>query len=1066
MFVRPCTLMVLLASLCLCARAQEVRLLSDLASPLEWKAYQWNKAPGAVTASDSFPEALRTAEGEPRRSLAAAVDWPAGPDFCFFSIVPAVPLPPIAFSASAVSVWVRGSGTGHGLEAHFKDAAGKDVKVSLGAADFGDWRKLRAKIPASAAQPLTFDSLTLHNWGLVGPDRVTVCFARLEVTVDPAKELVKLDGTPTLTVQTTATDGLVDDEGKTVLRLGMTAWQPQKATLTLRQALRDWSGQVIPLPEVTFELTGNWKQEVPIVLPRFGPYLYRADVLRAGEEKPVASLEQPLTWVRPVRRLTPEQRAGSSIGVNTHYQAHWQTLARLGVHWARDYSWGWLKHGEKAPNADNGVPFAPTWKAAQEAGITILPILMDAFRNPAKNGFIEDSAEIARAYERLARAFPEVPYWELDNEADYGFPGRTFNIPNYENYICAANAGLRAAGTGKVVLNGTAGILYDESAQIVRGPAAGDFAVINSHFYTGTMPPELGQEDVNVGGENRRVAMTYLDQMRRINDLAHAAGKESWLTEIGWDVTYGPAVGERLQALYLARIYLLERFVHTDKTFWYFDRDVENSTTKFASCGLLDLKHNVRPAGAALAQVSAETALATYGGSVDLGPDRWCLLFRQPDGKWTAAAWSVREDQPLPPELKDVEAYDLFGNAVTPTRLTGEVTYFHLAALPTVWDSQRGAELQSPTMLQAVAGDLLTVRLSGVTGVRWEGLPAGVEAAGSTTAGTLTEARLRLSPATTPGEHALTLVGQGAGWERRWPLTVTVSPLLTVQAPPYAAGQAIALRLRLSGQSPRTFAVSAPAAAGNVAPATVTVAPGETATVTFTASAGCRGPVALELKSDDLTQTVTLRPAAVSIAASAAAKSLDGDLRDWTEGPLLEGDMWAANGAGFAPRLWASWSPDTLWLAAEMPVTDLKPADPRSFWDWTNMEFFVDRTGQGSRGWSATAHQLWFVPVQEGGRWRLYVGEWKRGDAIAATIYDDKRCQTAVQVAGGKLTVEIAVPVSVLGAAAARAGEQWRLGLALQTPGEGRLMQAAWPLLKGQGLLDGTQNLGVATLAP
>jgi hypothetical protein len=994
------------------------------------------------------------------------VDWPAGPNFCFFSIVPTTPLPPIAFHALALSVWVRGSGTGHGLEAHFKDAEGKDVKIALGALDFSDWRKLRAKIPATFAQPLTFDSLTLHNWGLVGPERVTVCFARLEVTVDPSKELVKLDGTPMLTLQTSATDGLVDAQGRTTLRLGMTAWQPQKTSLILRHRLRDWSGQVTALPEVSFELSSSWRQEVPITLPRFGPYLYSAEVFRSGEDKPIASVEQPLTWVRPVPKLTPQQRQGSSIGVNTHYQAHWETLSRLGVHWARDYSWGWLKHGEKAPNADNGVAFAPTWKAAQDAGITILPVMMGAFRNSANTGFLEDAGEITRAYERLAKAFPEVPYWELDNEADYRFPGRTFDIANYVNYIRAANAGLRAAGTGKIVLNGTAGILYDEAAQLLQSPAAGDFAVVNSHFYTGTMPPELGQEDVNVGGESRRVPMTYLDQMRRINDLAHAAGKESWLTEIGWDATYGPAVGERLQACYLARAFLLGRYVHTDKTFWYFDRDVENSTGKFSSCGLLDRKHNVRPCGAALAQVSAETALATYGGSVDLGPDRWCLLFQQPDGKWTAAAWTVRGEQPLPAELAGTEAYDLFGNAITPTKLSEEATYFHLERLPSTWEGQRKAELHSPTFLQAVAGDTLTVRVSGVADVRWEGLPAGFEDAGASPAGSLTEARIRVQPATTPGEYAAVLVGRGAGWERRWPLKILVAPLLTVQAAPYAVGQSTEIRLRLGGQTPRTVTATVAAEAGSVAPTSVTVAPGETATVTFTPAANCRGPVALLLRTEDFQQSVILRPGALLIPAAKATPVLDGQLGEWPGPPLLEGDMWARNDSGFAPRLWAAWGPDTLWLALELSVEELKPADPKSFWDWTNLELFADRNGQGSRGWSATAHQLWFVPVQEGGTWRLYVGEWKRGEAIPATIYDDKRCQTALQIAGGKLTAEIAVPMSVLGASAARPGESWRLGFALQTPGEGRMKQAGWPLLKDQGLLDGTQNLGAVTLAP
>jgi hypothetical protein len=1042
------------------ALGQEVRLLSDFSDAAAWRPDQWNKAAGTVAASDSFPEVLRTREQEPRKSLALAVDWPTGAAFSFFTVTPVAEQPPIPFAVQQVSLWMRGSGTGHGAEVHFADAKGQDVKVGLGALDFTDWRKLRAKIPASFAQPLRFRCVTLHNWGLTGPESVTVWITRLEVVVDSAKPLMALDGKPTLKVQSNAMEGVVAEEGSATLSLSLQAWQPAATSYELRQTLTDWQGKATTLPTLAVELTGPWQQSVPVKLERFGPYSYEAVLLAKGSAEPVARVRTRLVRLAPVERLSASQRAASPIGVNVHYQAHWNTLGRAGVHWARDYSWGWLKHGERAPMADNGVAFAPVWKAADEAGITILPVAMGAFRNAQKTGFLEDAGEIEEGYARLSRAFLQAPYWELDNEAEYGFPSRRFDMSNYENYVAAAARGLRKAGTAQVVLNGTAGIRYEDTLELLKSEVRKDFAVVNYHYYTGSMPPERGELDSNLGGDERWQELGFLDQVRRINQLAHEAGKEAWLTEIGWDVTNGPEVGERLQAVYLPRAYLLARLYGTDKVFWYFDRDVAGSTTKFSTCGLLDGEDVARPSLAALAALSQQTAMARVEGSVDLGPDRWCVLLRKTEGTWVAAVWSVEGDHPWPAELAGCEAVDLFGNPVTPTKITPEVTYCHLQTLPAGWEEQRKAEWLSSSRLSAAPGGSVTVEARSSGEMKWGELPPGVSGAPWQAKGDRWSSRLTCAADLAAGSYAVTALASGPTSQRAFGATMVVRPALQVSAEAYRPGMPARISLVSAVAEPLEVRVSVGKETGTVSPVRVVLQPGQSATVTFTAADRAVGALPLDLGlSSGAGQKAWLRPAELAVPRLEEAR-VDGSLDEWPQTGVLQREALVRSDGSFAPKVEWSWSSEGLQVAAEIPVTGLQQPDPRSFWDWTNLEVLVDTSGKAQKGWGDQSHQFWFVPVKEGQGWRLYAGEWKRGSAVTGTIYDDARCRTAVRVQEGRMTLEILLPAVVLGGHVPVSGTTWLAAVSLQAVSPTGRASAAWPTAKASGLLDGTGSWG------
>jgi hypothetical protein len=94
----------------------------------------------------------------------------------------------IPFRASKVSLWIKGSGTGHHVELHFL-ANEQPYKLGLGEMTYDTWRKCEMPIPADWPQPLTIKGIAIHSWGLPQAVISTCYFTRLEVTGDPAQPL-------------------------------------------------------------------------------------------------------------------------------------------------------------------------------------------------------------------------------------------------------------------------------------------------------------------------------------------------------------------------------------------------------------------------------------------------------------------------------------------------------------------------------------------------------------------------------------------------------------------------------------------------------------------------------------------------------------------------------------------------------------------------------------------------------------------------------------------------------------------------------------------------------------
>jgi hypothetical protein len=1043
--------------------ADETILLDDVAFPARWQPDPWSKAPGTASLTDDAPD---TAVGE--ASLRVTIDWPADDEFRFCSVMPRAGRGPVPYRVKEVSVWAKAAGDPHYLEVHFKDAKGGDAKIGFGPLAFAGWQRLTKPVPAEWEQPLTLTSITWHNWGLKGAGgSATTLLARLEGLVDETHRLVPGKDRPEVLLGSESPYGIADDGGRCAVALRFLSWSKAPRRLAIEGDLLDENDRPVAHDRPQVDLVGEQSLRLPHDLPRFGCFRYALRVSQATDSAPFAQAETHLVRLPVVpQSLTDEERMRSSIGVNTHLGAPWLAFERMGIHWARDYSWGWLRHGETAP-IGQGRDFAALAAEAARHHVIILPVTQAAFRNEPQTGFLEDSAAIRAGFERLSRAFPQLPYWEIDNEYEYALRDKGFDLADYQRALRAASEGLRAADAAKLVLNGTAGIRYDLAAELLNSDARDAFAVVNSHLYTGTAPPELGASDVNVGGDQEQAPLTPLDQLRRISSLAHEAGKESWLTEIGWDVTNGPAVGEKRQALYLPRVYLLARWAGVDKVFWFYDRDVPGSTIRFSTCGLMRLDDSLRPSAVAMAALSQETARAAIAGSLDLGDDLWAIVLRRPGGDWTIAAWSVLKDHPLPRELAGAEATDVFGNPCQPDRLTPAITYFHLPRLPEAWDLQRQASWESSPLLVTCPGGTVQAAVAApAASLRWAPLPEGVRSAGWRARDNGYSDTLTVEASVAPGRHPLGLTASGDGWRRTWRVTLLVEPVLEVTGcATYEPNQAEVCTVRsprLSGRVTARFLNED----GTIAPASFAAEPGTRQRLAIVPSAKASGVLRVEFAMESgARQEMALYPLRAALPR-VADEAIDGDLAHWPAASLLPCASRAARdvgaesaGADGPIRVRLAWAPAGLLFSVEMPAAFLTPGKPDSFWDFTNVELFIDPES-GSNGWSASCRQFWFTPVKEGDRWRLAAGQWLRIAGQGSVT--EERCRTTIAEGKDTIVFEGLVPGEALAQAPA-AGESWRCGVSVRGVSAERAIEAGWPRTKTDGLLTGPGGWGVVT---
>ncbi len=870
---------------------------------------------------------------------------------------------------------------------------------------------------------------------------------------------------PELSLFSNADGNLVGEDGQVTIYFKLSSWEPVQSDYRIELEAVNGTGEVIASENIPVRYTGgNLAVNTELEIAQYGPVTVTARLMEASGKDAIATQTLGLIRLVPPKQITDEQRQRSSIGINTHNGAQWSLFEKLGIHWARDYAAGGLGIGASPPKAKDGNNFRTVYDRAAAAGVIVLPCMQRGFHNADGTGFVADS-KIEKSYEQLAKAFPEISVWEVENEYDTPLVkiGKD-TVEVWGPMIAAAHKGLEASGTGaKLAMNGRAGIHTDFTRELLESEYGDDFSVVNYHYYTGTVPPEVSSANMNNGVDPGYEKFTYLDQLRIINQLAREHGKEAWLTEGGYDVKYGPAVGVENQAILLPRLYLTARWAGTDKIFWYFDRDVRGSTQKFGSCGLFDLSGHLRPSAASLAALSAQTATAKVLGRIDLGsPDIWCLVLEKDEGGYVLPAWTVSESVPLPAALNGATAtYDMYGNAVSPAQLGPRMHYFHMDELRAGWSGMLATALVSPSVMSVQPGGSGTVAITqpAGSGITWQGLPEGVTADGLT---------LQVAQDVEAGPYPVQLVVSGDGWTKTLSMVLDVSAVLKVTREPFKPGSSTTLTFKAQGNQREDWRIGTTASGVAFTPARFSLSPGQTQSVSVAVPRAQTAIFQVNLTSaSGFGQSFWMKPA-LHVVPEASFDDASPFPGEWPTRGEMSGASFSSTDLGKDLRTRFAWSPDGLAMAVRLPSKMLQSGNPQNFWEGSNIEFFIATDPGAGSGWNKTAHHFYFVPYKEGEQWDLASGEWKRSDAIKATIRDDDRVQKKAIETGDGMVLMAYIPAEALNMDRLRPGAEYAVAVAVRQVDAPLNFQTdyAWPKPKGDGILNGVEDWGTFVLGP
>lgn len=882
---------------------------------------------------------------------------------------------------------------------------------------------------------------------------------------------------PNLSLFSNAPDGIIPDSGKFECVIKLQSWDLKSQDYYLDLAMVDFDGNELWRNEIALKLAGGRAvKKIPMQVTRYGSYVVSGNLHMSPGGDALTTAKVDLVKLVAAPELTEEQRLGSSIGINTHANGRFDMFKRLGIHWARDYQWGRLGHGNYIPLGDKKEDLETTYRDALAAGVTILPVMRLAFRNEAENGFDEPKV-IATAAKRMAD-FYKFPFWQLENEYDARLrETKTNTVDNWGAYIKAFDEGLRSSRYGgQVALNGTSGIYFDETVDFLESQYEPYFGAICYHYYTGIVPPELSDENFN-----NRVAgapQLYLsDELRMINQVAHSDGKEGWFTETGYDAIYGPSVGEYLQALYLPRIFLMSRWTGTDKVFWFFERDVRKPReTKFDSCGLFRTDGSLRPNAVAMVALSANTAAADVIGRVNFDTDDiWCVVLKKDSGSYVAAAWSVAQNHNLPEDFEDaVMVQDIFGNILSkPHDLGPSLQYFSFDKLPSGWEGQLETQLLSTKMINATPGSTALVRFNAPYGTTfdWKELAPGMTAERWRFVDGEFHGTVRLAADMGKGRKRFSLVATGHddSWDERHEFTLAIRESLKVEAKPYRPGEPLVVSLSPNDGLEGDWHFTMIEGEASLSSKTLSMSAGEAVKLIVTPDLTERGNIEISAIHDSgASKRVVLVSGVMDVPQVIAAGRNTSSPQRWArEGGLLTDESFIRETEGNPLQARFGWAPEGLYLAIVFSDEEIVSGDPKNFWKSDNIEVFIDSDVSLDGDWHEQVRQFFFVPrVEQDGALSLIPNQWKRSDAIDASIFNDERIQTDLRkVDDTQYIAEIFMPADVFGLDRIRPGDEFGAAVAVrQFVGPWQIrVDSTWPTGKEgvSGLLRGSKGWAV-----
>lgn len=1094
------------------------KTLEDFSGAI-WRPVQWNKASGEGVIDESHaPDA---AVGQSQKFTVRF----SGAGFENFTVAPPQPLY-IPGDAKKLTLRVKRSDKRYPVSLGIIDGWGRGQVngAYLGAefrlADTTDWQTVTFDVPPDWVRPIAVTGVTTHNFAATG-EKNTITFQVDDITtetdiskVDPATgrlttwkpdpnpadkatALKEAPATPLVAVSVaTAEAGNVFSNTQPGVMIQVRNWKPGALTGKAAFSVSDDRGKKIRDWEESFSVESVAALRYPIEAKRFGIYDITAEISLSDGAKLKNSLS--LAKVPDQKELTEEQKLISPYGINYHGGAErmFEAFKKAGIYWYRDYAFG-LDMMRRAKGPDRkyaGWPFYPTiMQDYERLGLIVVPIVHGISEPVIKDGKAEkvgpDHQWVLDMADILV-TFPNVKYWELDNEYDLPYKGhvqheRVIGWENYYLYHKKFGELVALLGGGKVtaVEQGRAGIYPSLEQQCIENGTFANIGAINSHHYCGTDPPEANAANFNRGLEPGQAPGFFFDGLRGVKRAALSDPKkkrEAWLTEFGWDDASGPAVSREEQAAYLQRGFLLSFAAGTDKSFWFYNFDAEKKIQIFDSSGLFTFDKQPKLSLAAMAGLSALLPRPVYVGTIEAGPNTAGYVFEN-DGKLVAGLWTVRGNEGPEYTFKSGKLHDYFGNPLegSKARLGRAPVYAVGLDKSDPLYRQTAYSLSSPYLILATAGDPASAMIE-IHNNRDKELqgeiqmtpPKGWIADQPTVTVSVPPGERKEVPmnfivggSEEIGGHEVMFAFRERGAVVKTiplrvmvqrPFSVEVSPIegkpgptkVNVAVKNYSArAQSGTVRLELPGG---WQAVTQNLAIKDIEPgaiktvtAELTWSPewkaGESAKVVFQPADNKGGNIEAPLIPNQyrFVRAKDIQP--------------DGKLEDWKAAGQMPEWLLGSTAGNAAAKLWFAWSPEGLYGAVEVQDSKGLDEDPKAFWGGDVLEMFVS-TNEEARGpkYQKADHQFWLMPDLKNNR--VYAGRWKVHDEIAETQYDIPGVQGASRRTKDGYVMEFFLPASAFTPYGLQPGAKIGLNANLTVRGHTFDREVFWPRKKLTGV--------------
>lgn len=240
----------------------------------------------------------------------------------------------------------------------------------------------------------------------------------------------------------------------------------------------------------------------------------------------------------------------------------------------------------------------------------------------------------------------------------------------YEMFRHGAEAAKKADPSILVSHAGFAGMTFELVDTLRRhryadGKTPLDFCdIINVHYYSGRVAPEIASVDTNVqredGAKGERLFEDDLFELVEWRDM-YRPQAQIWLTETGYD-TLGPkGVGERMQAALIPRVVMLQLAAGIDKVFIY--REKGSKPVYYGASGLIRENNTRKPSFATVGTMVKMLNGLERGGGLRLpsSDPNVILTLWKVAGKEVFTAWTVEGQAGIGLELGDCTVTDSFG---------------------------------------------------------------------------------------------------------------------------------------------------------------------------------------------------------------------------------------------------------------------------------------------------------------------------------------------------------------------------------------------------------------------